>query len=526
MKRIACVLLCILLVFPATAESLFQTGEPHASTLEFRQYFETMSAVRGNHTLSIAARIYNEALAQKLYETVDADLNAIAKKLSISPEQFAPHTVFVVERLVNGSMERQENRVYCKAEQIENGAYRPLLICAVLDTEEYWLGVGLAGYIFGDVVEHEHLRQYYASVEELNLLSLSIPYFLPDFATEEELTIACDTAISLCQYAVEHHGYEALLADDGVALRREWLAWMGVEREYDDLYYQVLQRYRFRAASQYTAVAVNDYGHSVYLKPMEDMSTAHDLRMFLYDMMKGPETLFALVDMQAPDYATLIRSRYEGEMRIYCGHENGSYAVPEYREIRLALAAGYMHELGHMLVPAVNGANAYTTMWQYEGLCHYMNYKVYPFYAVKWQCHQALHLFKNMEVPQSPNHPFMMRAVEMYLRNAPLPESVEQTAPMLYIQTMALVPLLYPDDAAGAAWSKSIQSFYPGLRSENGNELTEMQACALTDYLVDRYGLATFLTFCQGEESIEDVFGITYAEANEAWRQRLMSELE
>lgn len=523
MKRIACLLLCMLLVFPAAAESLFQPGEPHASTLEFRQYFETLSAVQGNHTLSIAARIYDEALAQKLYETIAADLNVIAQKLGLSQEGFSPHTVYVVERLVNGSMERQGSRVYCKAEQIESGAYRPLLICAALGTEEYWMGVGLAGYIFGDVVDDERLRQYYASAEDLNLLSLSVPYFLPDFATEEELAIARDTAISLCQYAVEHHGYEALLADDGVTLRR---AWLGVERGYDDPYHQALQNYRFCASAQHTAIAVNGYGHSVYLKPMEDMTTAHDLCMFLCDMVKGPETLFALLDEQSSEYADLIRSRYEEEMRIYCGNNDGSYAVPEHREIRLALAAGFMHELGHVLVPPVNGANAYTTMWQYEGLCNYLNYEVYPFYAVKWQYHQALHLFKDMEVPQSPNHPFMIRAVEMYLRNAPLPECVEQTEPMLYVQTMALVPLLYPDDAAGSAWAKSIQDFYQGLRSENGNELTDMQACALTDYLIDRWGLTTFLTFCQGEESFEDAFGITYAEANEAWRQQLMNDLQ
>ena len=39
------------------ADSAFTVGEPHASTLEFRQYFETMSASFGAGTLSIAQNV-------------------------------------------------------------------------------------------------------------------------------------------------------------------------------------------------------------------------------------------------------------------------------------------------------------------------------------------------------------------------------------------------------------------------------------------------------------------------------------
>ena len=59
------------------AGSVFTVGEPHASTLEFRQFFETMSASFGSGTLSIAQNMYVAADADALWQTVMADWTAL-----------------------------------------------------------------------------------------------------------------------------------------------------------------------------------------------------------------------------------------------------------------------------------------------------------------------------------------------------------------------------------------------------------------------------------------------------------------
>ncbi len=98
--RIAAWILTLFLLFNSLADvradSVFTVGEPHASTLEFRQYFETMSATFGAGTLSIAQNVYEAAHADALWRTVMADWAALCEATGLLPEELTPHTVYVV----------------------------------------------------------------------------------------------------------------------------------------------------------------------------------------------------------------------------------------------------------------------------------------------------------------------------------------------------------------------------------------------------------------------------------------------
>lgn len=513
MKRVASLLLILMLLCTCTAAGetpLFTVGEPHTSTPEFPLYFETMTAPLPAGSLCISRRVWEPKTAEALHASVTADLQAIAGATGMP---LASCTVCIVNRLVNGSIERQGSIVYCRTEDVLSGAYRPLLICAALGTEEYWIGVGLAGCIWGGSTDEAALSAHYAA-GDLGVLTLAVPYFIDGVATPEEIAIAQATAISLCRYIMSSHGCEALLTGDGTALRREWLHAIGVDREFDDPCSGSLRRYRFRASSNYALVAVDPHGNTVYLAPMADVATAGEACWFLHDLLAGPEALFALVDAEAPECAALLRSRY-GKLRVYCG-QDGSWAVPEYREIRLALGSGFMHELTHILVPPA-GANHYTTMWQYEGLCYWAGYQVYPMRAQRVQVHQALQLFADMPDPQTPNHRFSILATGMYLQDTPLPEHPEGVDVARYAHAMSLIPLRWPEAAPDSAWAATIHDSYPGLRNTDGNELTEYQSFSFAAFLIDRHGLPVFLRFCMDGVPFESAFGEPYETAQTSW---------
>lgn len=514
MKRAASLLLvlALLLCTCAAGESpLFTEGEPHASTPEFPLYFKTMTAQLPACTLRISQRIWEMEQAEMLYAAIERDLRDIAGYTRLP---LMPHTVCIVERLPNASIERQGSVVYCREEDVLSGAYRPLLICAALGTEEYWVGVGLAGCIWGSDADEAALPAYYAT-GDLGTLTLAVPYFLDAFATPEELAAAKATSVALCRYAVANHGCEALLTGDGVSLRRLWLRSIGVDREFADPWGSTLGQYRFRASANYALVAVDPHDNTFYLAPMPDVATAGDLCWFLHDLLAGPEALFALVEAEAPEYAALLRGRY-ARLRVYC-RQDGSWAVPEYRGIRLALGAGFMHELTHVLVPPASGANFYSTMWQYEGLCCWAGHQAYPMQAQQAQTHQALHLFANMPDPQTPNHRFSTLAAGLYLQGAPLPTSPDGADVTRYAHAMALIPLRWPDAAPEAAWAATIHDAYPGTQNANGNELTDYQAFSFTAFLIARHGLPAFLRFCVDGGSFEAAFGESYEAARAAW---------
>lgn len=517
MKRILLCLTLLLLLSASTATGEappFLPGETHASTPAFAQYFKTMSAPLGNCTVSIAERVYDPGQAEALLALIRSDLRAIAAHTGIPASDLQAHSVYIVERLVNGSIERHADRVYCRAQDVESGAYRPLLVCAALGTEEYWIGTGLADCIWGKGADAASLREYFAATDDLSLLSLAVPFFIDDFAPDEEIALARQTASALCAFALEHGGVDALLTGDGAALRQAWLHAIGVDRPYDDPRSAALASYRYRASATCSLIAEDSLGNTVYIAPMADVVTADDLCWFLHDLLAGPKAFLSQVEAQAPEYATSLRGRW-GKLRIYCG-QDGSWAVPEYREIRLALGSGFMHELGHILVPAA-GANFYSTMWQYEGLCYFMGYEAYPMHALKEQYHQALHLFSGMTAPETPNHRFSKLAVTLYLLGTPLPDGPAAVEASRYAHAMALVPLRFPDAAPDSSWAATIHDSYPALRSAGGNELTEYQAYSFTAYLIRQHGLSAFLRFCVEGLPFAEVFGAPYETLRADW---------
>ena len=72
-RMIACLLILLLPLVCLAEDPLFVEGAPHASHLDYRQYFETMSVQIGACTLAIAADVYDADVARQLHAQVAAD---------------------------------------------------------------------------------------------------------------------------------------------------------------------------------------------------------------------------------------------------------------------------------------------------------------------------------------------------------------------------------------------------------------------------------------------------------------------
>lgn len=502
----------------AEEQAAFTEGEPHASTLDFRLYFETMSASVGACTLSVQKTQYDAEPALVLLDIVEKDIQALSETMGIAAENFQPCTVYVVEKPFNG-MERQGDRIYCTYADAESGRYRPLLACAMLGTEEYWKGAGLAGAAFGAAVDEAVLAAAYQQMDDLDSLSLFISYFTPPFATEEEIRLAEQTSSALCRFMLENYPVQTFVQGDCIAARQEWLHHIGVNKEYADPYHPMLMNYRFAPHSSYPLVAINQYDHKIYLAQMEDMASAKDLRMFLYDMLAGPQTVLTMVEEQAPERLEAVKARYEGRMWVYCGSADGSYTYVEGRNIYLQLSYGYLHELGHILFPTPRGADFYSQMWQYEALSEYLGNTLYPTYAREKSYYEALYFYTGLDQieDKTANQRFYVKLFDLYLRNAKMSEVYEDVDAALFNECIAAVPLVFPDAAPDSDWVHPVSYSYPGLRNINGNELTYQQAYSFAAWLIEKYSFAAYLDFCLDGLDFGDAFGIPYEEAKAAW---------
>ncbi len=195
------------------------------------------------------------------------DLQALSSATEIAFADFKPVTIYLVKQTPTG-VERYENRLYCTMTDIEGGAYRTALISAALGTEECWKAYGLEGYLRGEKADEAMLKSAYEQADDFDCLSLFISYFNEAFASGEEIHLAEQTALAVARYVLENHGAKALLTENCIAYRQEWLKSLGIDKVYDDPLYHELQDYRFSSTSQYPLVATNGYEHVFYMLPL------------------------------------------------------------------------------------------------------------------------------------------------------------------------------------------------------------------------------------------------------------------
>ncbi len=283
MKKVFAALLCMLILLSGSASAAvrgdtFSAGEPHTHTLDFRLWFETMSAKKGACTISIDKSIYDAKQARLISECIFEDLNALQQ---FTGAPLREHTVYVVKDLFAG-IQRFDNRVYCRVEDIESGEYMEYVIAAALGIEEPWKAYALYALLMGGEVNEEVLAEYYRSAETLEELSLFAAYFEEVFAPDEiygELPEA--TALCLGKYILENHGFSALMQENCDSYRQEWLDHIGVEREYVDPYAGWFEGFSYQKNKQYPLIATSPKGSEFYLLPIYDMDTPEEVRAMM-----------------------------------------------------------------------------------------------------------------------------------------------------------------------------------------------------------------------------------------------------
>lgn len=507
---------CLLNMCTALSEALFSPGETHTSTLDFRQYFETISATQGACTMSIRQDIYQEDQAQKLWKIVQYDLQALSSLVEMEAEQFEPFTIFVVQETFLG-VERYDDRLYCTAGDIESGAYRQALTGVALGIEEYWKTLGLQNCLLDTSVDIVQLKAAYEQASDLDRLSMFISYFTEPFASAEESALAQQTATAITRYILEHYGIDALVGKDDIAYKQEWLQSIGVDRIYSDPYAQVLQDYRFTKANGYALVAITSLNHRFYLQPVEDMQTARDVRIFLYEAAAYSQSLLDLFQEEAPDYYKIVKSRWEGQLNIFCNTGGGSYVQPTARKVKLQLSYAYMHELTHILHPTPKNIRYATEILPYEGLCEYVS-SLFPFYSNTRMCYEDV-LCKYQHTgdaagegksSNADNRKYWARVTEIYLANAEMPASIEEMDMALFIHAQVLAPMRYAEELKNSVWS------YPLDRLDSSG-FTSFQAGNFTGYLIRQSSLNTYLDYCAGVKTFEQAFGLSFEKAKENW---------
>ena len=508
MRRLIAWLLVFMLPLAGMAEeTLFSEGMPHASHLDYRQYFETLSAQIGECTLSIAEDAYTEDMARQLFAQVASDETALT---ALAPVQ--PHTVYVVKKPLAG-MQRIGSSIYCSAAQVLDGSYRPWLTEAAFDTER-WQGVGIAGIAFGDAVDEEGLCTWYAGDGNDAMLSLFPAYFVDAFATEEEMYMASKTALSMTKHILRTEGVEALFAASPEAYAQTWLASLGIDRAYSNPYAGLLDGYTYTHNQFYPLIATSPKGDVFKLKPLFDMDTPAGVRLALCDLEAAVDAILEGVKRDAPDWYPVLAKNYEGPITYEFGESQG-YSITYFanRRVTIGSAASLIHETTHMMTPCqVGRISRYMDQWKVEAVAEHLTN---TYYNGKLEQETIFTYLQDayINTHESPEaQAFYWETKQIYLENASMPQTAADVRLKLWWRA-----------AARAGGLKSVVNVYADVGSAsldavNGNELSYTEAEWLASYLINRHGLSAFLHYCMDEGvSFEDAFGMPYADAKGDW---------
>ena len=514
-KRLLTLLLLFLLPLVVLAEApLFTEGEPHKSHLDYRQYFKTMTVTAGECTLHIAADAYDPAQAEEVYAHLAEDEAVLAELLPLRP-----HAVYVVKKPLAG-MQCSGQSLYCTAQQVLDGSYRPWLVMAALGAER-WQAVGLAGYAFGEKADETALAAWYADAAHDDMLSLFPAYFVEAFASADEMHMAQQTALSVTDYIIRERGIAAVFTADLAAVVPNWLSSIGVKRPYADPYAGLLADYAYTHNQFYPLIATSPRGDVFKLTPLEyDMTTPDRVRMALCELEKGMDAILEGIKRDAPDWYDRLAANYAAPITYeFNGDISNSVTYWAARRVEIGAAFSLIHETVHMMTPCVyDRISRYTDYWKTEGLAEHLSLAYYPGLIRQeddWRYFQDAVLLTLDEKEQV----YYVRLREDYLLHAHWPDTPQDLNEKLYWRLAVLTKNALGVDSLSVSDSY-ISAGSTTMDAVNGNELSYAESEWFASWLVRRHGLSAFLHYCMDEGvSFEAAFGMPYETAKTEWLQ-------
>lgn len=533
MKKFLALCLCLLICLTGSARAAvqkqgFSAGAPHTHTVDFRRWFETMSATQGACTLSIDKSIYDAKKAQELMDLVSY---AAWMLTDLTDAPLQEHTIYVVKDLFAG-IQRFDNRIYCRMEDIESGDYLPFMISAALGIEEPWKAIALQWMMTSSSIDRESLAEFYREIGDLNMLSLFPAYFSEEFMPSDYCKVAQLTAFSLGEYILKNYGFSALMQENCDEFRQEWLTWLGLDRQYVDFYAGCFDGFRYTHDKTYPLIAISPKGDTFYLQAIYDVETPEQVRSLIHEAMSAPQELIDNLRVDEPEYADKLEENLKLSIKYYLEKDTGySYAHWSLREVHLGSSTSVVHETMHILTRITNYSDRYyMDRWKAEGIAEYLTLKYRPsvgtleeYFWCMDSKNLRISLFDTTE--QRESKALLKTTRQLYLERAEQPQIPQDIDAMLYNEMMARAIQMNSMENSVSSVSDAFNGFNGTSATQRFiNGMSYMEACSFSDYLIRNYSFKTFIDFCENNTAFEKVYNLSYEEAIAGWQAELMEK--
>ena len=326
--------------------------------------FEVYSTQRAGVILNVQKSIFEQQSAADFLHTIERDIRNIEETF---PKLEAPVlSVYLVDKTIDGYVCQYDKSIYCTEADINNKTYFDALIEALFDFQQPWMLEGAAAFVSERNVDETALRAYYSTKHDSNILSLFAGYFCEDFATQEELQVAKDTAAALAKYVIENYGMESFLSGVTPEQKQAWLISIGATKVYTNEDEESFNGYTYSRSKEYPLIVTTDQAVFYLMRILGELESVEQVKQVLRETQKCITDMKAFIKDNAPQSYELIKKTIDEPIHYYFqAHTiNGREGLEsEYgKMVKLSATWAIPHETAHILIPAQGSSST----WRYE----------------------------------------------------------------------------------------------------------------------------------------------------------------
>ena len=485
-------------------EPTFAEGK-HLRNDGYGATFEVYSAQGVDVILNVQKSIFEQQSAADFLHTIERDIRNFEETF---PKLEAPVlSVYLVDKTIDGYVCQYDKSIYCTEADINNKTYFDALTEALFDFQQPWMIEGAAAFVSERNVDETALRAYYSTKHDSNILSLFAGYFCEDFATQEELQVAKDTAAALAKYVIENYGMKSFLSGVTAEQKQAWLLSIGATEVYANEDEESFKDYTYSYSKEYPLIVTTVQAVFYLRKIPGDVETVEQVMRVLRETEKCIIGMKQFIKDNAPQSYELIKETIDEPIHYYFQAYpiNGRDGLAsEYgKKVKLSATWAIPHETAHILIPAQGSSST----WRYEGIAEYLSYTIAPDARDREVSYSEF-----LQMAGTEHSKFAKLMLRYYLTHAQYPKSADEFDLANFQRAIAAITLAYPDlniDSLGIKFKEPVKEF---KQEDPGNGLTYPQAHLLISYLIDQYSLDAVLEFCLNDSAFEDDFGRSYEE--------------
>ncbi len=506
-----------------TPEKIVFEENYHQSSERYLANFETMCCEGKGFSLEIAGSIFEEKEGQKIFEKLEGDFEKLQSK-----EDAPQLKIYVVEAMIEGVPQIEENEIYVTQENISDGEYKRCLVQTYYDTTSLWQSIGLAGYLLEEGEDNtENLKQYYGDTAHMGMLTFFPSYFVSEFADEETIEMAENTAISVTEFLVKKYGMDEFLQNgEKASYKEEWLQSIGGKETYpwtDEDFANMGEMTSHSSVNNPLVVTVENW--NFYLEKTDWLETPEDALWFVKDSIDGYAVLKEEMKEEGVLEASQVAEAFEQSKNVYLKSANGSYTYADKGDIYISHGYDIWHEMVHALA-APGEKNLF---WFGEGVAEYFSRPIQAesaYVGQDWRETSYRYLTEQEDWETEETLEFKQHVIDAYMEAASFPQKEEELDLMLFYESVVKTKLAYEDLLSGAPFIDTPSGKYAGMdtdeldKASNGNAMTYVESYAFVTYLAEQYGEKKVVQALVGELSFEEAFGADYAEEYVKWNER------